>query len=101
VFSADVAPCAALPAAARDADLFLCESALLDASQDERKPENRGHLTAAEAGAAAHAARVKRLLITHYRSGEDHDAHHLSAARGTFSGPVELARPGATYTVSR
>src|SRR5262249_53949230 len=48
VFSSDVAPCAALPAAARDANLFLCESALLDPSQDERKPEDRGHMTAAE-----------------------------------------------------
>ena len=100
VFSSDVAPCTALPKAALDADLFLCESALLDASQDERKPEDRGHLTAAEAGAAAQAAHVKRLLITHYRSGENDDAHHLAAARGAYSGPVELARPGATYRVS-
>ncbi|HEY1292183.1 MAG TPA: MBL fold metallo-hydrolase [Chloroflexota bacterium] len=99
VFSSDVAPCAALPLAARDADLFLCESALLDLSQDERKPENRGHMTAAEAGAAAQAAGVKRLLITHYRSGEDHDQHHLASARGAFPGPVELARPGGTYPV--
>ncbi len=99
VFSSDVAPCAALPEAARDADLFLCESALLDASQDERKPEDRGHMTAAEAGAAAAAAHARRLLITHYRSGEDHDQHHLAAARAAYNGPIELARPGATYTV--
>jgi ribonuclease BN (tRNA processing enzyme) len=99
VFSSDVAPCAALPAAARDADLFLCESALLDTSQDERKPEKRGHMTAAEAGAAAAAANVKRLLITHYRSGDDHDQHHLSAASANYTGLIELARPGATYTV--
>jgi ribonuclease BN (tRNA processing enzyme) len=101
VFSSDVAPCAGLPLAARDADLFLCESALLDPSQDERKPENRGHMTAAEAGAAAAAAKVKRLLITHYRSGDEHDQHHLASARGAYGGPVDLARPGATYTVSR
>lgn len=101
VFSSDAAPCPGLPAAAQGADLFLCESALLDASQDERKPENRGHLTAAEAGAAAHAAGVKRLLITHYRSGEDHDQHHLTSARTTFNRPVDLARPGVTYTIKR
>jgi ribonuclease BN (tRNA processing enzyme) len=101
VFSSDVAPCPALPVAARDADLFLCESALLDGSQDELKPEDRGHMTAAEAGAAAQAAGVKRLLITHYRSGQAHDAQHLAAARGSYSGPIELARPGATYTVAR
>jgi ribonuclease BN (tRNA processing enzyme) len=101
VFSSDVAPCAALPRAAEGADLFLCESALLDPSQDERKPEDRGHMTAAEAGAAAQAAGVKRLLITHYRSGTEHDQHHLASARRAYSGLVELARPGVTYTVSQ
>jgi ribonuclease BN (tRNA processing enzyme) len=101
VFSSDAAPCAALANAAQGADLFLCESALLDASQDERKPEDRGHLTAAEAGAAATSAGARRLLITHYRSGESHDAHHLVAARGAYGGPVELAQPGATYSVPR
>jgi ribonuclease BN (tRNA processing enzyme) len=99
VFSSDVAPCAALPAAARDADLFLCESALLDPSQDEKKPENRGHMTAAEAGAAAAAANARRLLITHYRSGAEHNDHHLASARAAYTGPIALAQPGATYTV--
>jgi ribonuclease BN (tRNA processing enzyme) len=98
-FSGDVAPCAQLPDAARDADLFMCESALLDASQDEKDPAARGHMSAVEAGAAAAQAGAKRLLITHYRSGPDHDAHHLARARESFSGPVDLARTGATYTV--
>jgi ribonuclease BN (tRNA processing enzyme) len=101
VFSSDVGPCAALPAAARDADLLLCESSLLDPSQDERIPEKRGHMTAAEAGAAAAAAGARRLLITHYRSGEEHERHHLATARAAYTGPIELARSGATYTVSR
>ncbi|MBV9580078.1 MAG: MBL fold metallo-hydrolase [Chloroflexi bacterium] len=100
VFSADAAPCDALPDAARGADLFLCESALLDATQDERKPENRGHLTAAEAAAAARAAGVKRLLITHYRSSQEHDRHHLTTAAAVYKGPIDLARPGETYTVT-
>ena len=99
-FSGDVAPCAALPEAARAADLFLCESAMLDATQDEQEPSRRGHMTAAEAGAAAAAAGARRLLITHYRSGAEADAHHLRTARANFSGDVALARPGATYTVS-
>jgi ribonuclease BN (tRNA processing enzyme) len=100
VFSGDVAPCAALPRAAKHADLFLCESALLDASHDEKDPKARGHSTAAEAAAAAAAAGAKRLLITHYRSNPEADAHHLRTASAAFSGPIELARPGATYTVS-
>src|SRR5262249_27519410 len=60
VYSSDVGPCAALPRAARDADLLLCESSLLDTSQDERNPQKRGHMTAAEAGAAAAEAGARR-----------------------------------------
>jgi ribonuclease BN (tRNA processing enzyme) len=99
VFSSDVGPCPQLIDAARDADLFLCESALLDASQDEADPSLRGHMSAAEAGDAARRAGAKRLLITHYRSGEQYDARHAEAASRTFGGPVELAREGQTYTV--
>jgi ribonuclease BN (tRNA processing enzyme) len=99
VFSSDVGPCAELIEAARDADLFMCESALLDAAQDEADPLRRGHMSAAEAGDAARRAGAKRLLITHYRSGDKNDAHHLEAASRTFGGPVELAREGQTYIV--
>ena len=98
-FSGDVGPCDALPRAAQAADLFLCESALLDASQDEKQPKQRGHMTAGEAGAAAREAGAKHLVITHYRSGPEADAHHLKSACANFDGPVDLARPGATYTV--
>jgi ribonuclease BN (tRNA processing enzyme) len=98
-FSSDVAPCPQLIEAARDADLLMCESAMLEASHDERDPARRGHMSAAEAGAAARQAGAKRLLITHYRSSPEYDAHHLAAATATFGGPVELAREGQTYVV--
>src|SRR5216684_3296322 len=98
-FSSDVAPCPQLIEAARDADLFLCESAMLEVSQDEPDPARRGHMSAAEAGAAARQAGAKRLLMTHYRSSPKYDAHHLAAASATFDGPVELAREGQTYVV--
>jgi ribonuclease BN (tRNA processing enzyme) len=98
-FSSDVAPCPQLIEAAREADLFMCESAMLEAAQDESDPARRGHMSAAEAGAAARQAGAKRLIITHFRSSEKYDAHHLQAARSTFDGPVELAREGETYDV--
>src|SRR6266851_5347157 len=79
--------------------LFMCESAMLEAAQDEANPARRGHMSAAEAGQAAKQAGAKRLLITHYRSSPKHDAHHLAAASATFGGPVELAREGQTYVV--
>jgi ribonuclease BN (tRNA processing enzyme) len=99
VFSSDVAPCPQLVEAARGADLFLCESALLDRSQDEPDPIRRGHMSAAEAGEVADAAGVRRLLLTHYRSSATHDAHHLEAARAAYSGRLDLAREGSTYTL--
>ena len=99
VFSSDVAPCPQIVEAARGADLFLCESAMLDASQDEADPAKRGHMSAREAGEAARAAGARRLLITHYRSGEQYDRRHLAAAESTFDGPVELAREGETYVI--
>jgi ribonuclease BN (tRNA processing enzyme) len=99
VFSSDVGPCPDLIEVARDADLFMCESAVLDPSQDEPEPSRRGHMSAAEAGEAARAAGAKRLLITHYRAGEKQEAHHLAAASHAFGGPVELAREGQTYIV--
>jgi ribonuclease BN (tRNA processing enzyme) len=99
VFSSDAAPCPQVVEAARDADLFLCESAIVDTTQDRPDPLQRGHLTAAEAGAAARKAAVKRLLLTHYRSGPEYDAQHYAAAASTFGGPVELAQEGRTYRV--
>ena len=99
VFTSDVAPCQELVAAAQAADLLLCESALLDPSQDEPEPQQRGHMSAAEAGAAAREAGARRLLLTHYRSGEGYDGHHREAASRAFGGPVELAREGQTYSI--
>jgi ribonuclease BN (tRNA processing enzyme) len=56
-------------------------------------------MSAIEAGAAARDACAKRLVITHYRSSEQDDAHHLRTARTSFDGPVDLAREGQTYVV--
>ncbi|GAC1317059.1 MAG: MBL fold metallo-hydrolase [Chloroflexota bacterium] len=100
VFSSDVAPCPQIVTAAKGCDLFLCESALLDPSQDRADPSARGHMTAREAASTAQQAGAKRLLITHYRSGPLHDEHHLTSARQHFTGPIDLAHEGATYTVA-
>ncbi len=99
VFSSDVAPCPQLVEAAREADLFMCESALRDASEDEADPAKRGHMSAREAGAIAREAGARRLMLTHYRSSEWHDQHHREAASATYGGPVELAREGESYVI--
>jgi ribonuclease BN (tRNA processing enzyme) len=99
VFSSDVAPCQELVEAARDADLFMCESALVDPSHDEADPRKRGHMSAQEAGAIAREAGARRLMLTHFRSTDSLDEHHRSAATATFGGSVELAREGEQYVV--
>jgi ribonuclease BN (tRNA processing enzyme) len=100
VFSSDVAPCAGLVEAARDADLFLCESALIDRTQDEVDPTRRGHMLAGEAGEIARAAGARRLVLTHFRADyEGLREQHREAAERAFGQPVELAEEGKTYTV--
>src|SRR5579862_3276431 len=59
-YSGDTGPTPALVELARGADLFLCEATL---AEPEDGP--RGHLTAAEAQAAAAEARPGRLVLTH------------------------------------
>jgi ribonuclease BN (tRNA processing enzyme) len=61
-YSGDSGPSDALPALARDADLFVCEATLL-----RPNPEGgtRGHLSAQEAIEAFEAGGAKRLLLTH------------------------------------
>lgn len=93
-YSGDTGPCAALVEIARDTDLALFESSF-EAGRDDAAPRDL-HLTGGEAGEHATRAGVRRLLLTHLPPWND-PARSLAAARTTYSGPVELARPGAAY----
>jgi len=68
VYSSDTAPCDAVTELARNADLFICESALGVAGMDH---EPRGHSNAREAAAMARDAHVRHLVLTHYGSGAE------------------------------
>lgn len=96
VYSADTAPCEALVALARDADLFLCEAA---DPIDGPLSEPRGHLNALEAGQIAAQAGVKRLLLTHLWHHYNQETL-LQAARSVYSGPCELAEQGRSYPIA-
>ena len=98
-YSADVGPCAPLLDVARGANLFLCEAAFSDSSQDEAEPARRGHLAPAEAADFAQRAGARRLLLTHCLRGVEWDEPFLTAARSVFSGSVDLADEGRTYVV--
>ena len=93
-YSGDTGPCPELVDVARDADLMLCEAAFVEGG--DNPPDL--HLTGAEAGRAASKAGAARLVLTHIPSWHD-PATALGEARTTYDGPVELAAPGATYTL--
>ena len=57
-----------------------------------------GHSTASEAGEAALAARVRRLVLTHLRASRLVDLAQLATeAKAAFGGPVEVARDLDTF----
>lgn len=60
VYSGDTDECDSLADLARDADLFICESAMPD------QAKGPGHLTPSMAGKIATDAGVKRLVLTHF-----------------------------------
>ncbi len=83
-FSGDTDVCAGLVAAARSVDVAVFECSF----PNERKVE--GHLTPREAGEVAAAARVKRLVLTHFYP-ECEGADILGQCRETYSGEIILA----------
>lgn len=82
--SGDADVCGGLVEVARDADLFVCESAFPD---DHR---TQGHLTPSLAAEAATHAQARHLCLTHfYPECEGHDLR--AQARAHYQGPLTLA----------
>ena len=92
VYSGDTGPCDALVDLARDADLLLAEAAF----HDGRDVIPDLHLTGSQAGAAATAAGVGRLVLTHLPPWNDVEAT-LAEARSTWSGPLDVACPADVF----
>jgi ribonuclease BN (tRNA processing enzyme) len=93
-YSADTGTGWSLSALGPGLDLALCEATL--------KPEDAGsmpHLTAAEAGALAKAAGVRRLVLTHFQPGVDREQSRALGSEA-FGAPVEVAEEGASFEVS-
>ncbi len=83
-FSGDTDVCEGLVAAAMNADVAVFECSF----PNERKVE--GHLTPREAGEVASAARVKKLVLTHFYP-ECEGTDLLGQCREAYSGEVLLA----------
>jgi ribonuclease BN (tRNA processing enzyme) len=93
-YSADTGPGWSLSELGPGLDLVMCEASL--APEDERKVQ---HLTAAQAGTSARAARARHLVITHLQPGVDVDRSRADAS-AAFGLPVDVAAVGHRYEVS-
>lgn len=96
VYSGDTRPTARLIQVAGGADLLVHESGGLDEQAGE--VHRLGHSTAGDAGRAARAAGVGRLILTHLPA-DGLAAPMLAEARAAFGGPVEVARDLALVEV--
>jgi ribonuclease BN (tRNA processing enzyme) len=83
-YTGDTDECENAVALAREADLFICESALPDGMKAD------GHLTPSLAGRIATRARVKRLLLTHFYPECD-SVDVKAECRKTYDGSLILA----------
>jgi len=93
-YTGDTDECAGLDTLA-GADLLLCEAGFRDGLDDDV----RGiHLTGARAGAAAARGGAGRLVLTHLTAWEE-PAQVLAHAARAYDGPIDLARPGARFTL--
>jgi len=94
VYSGDTGPCDALVELATGAELLLCEASFLE--RHHRPPDL--HMTGLEAAEHATRAGVGKLMLTHVPPWMDR-ADVLAEAMPAFSGPIDLAEPGATHDI--
>jgi ribonuclease BN (tRNA processing enzyme) len=94
-YSADTGESNSLVSLATDADVLLCEATFHEGRDDARDL----HLTARQAGEHAARAGAERLLLTHIPPWNDRERTLDEASRSSYSGAVDLARPGAAVQI--
>jgi ribonuclease BN (tRNA processing enzyme) len=93
-YSGDTGPCPGLDEIARDADLLLAEASFRSGVDN---PAHL-HLTGAQCGEAATRGGARRLMLTHVPPWYD-AADALAEAKGTYTGPISLARSGESHEI--
>lgn len=94
VYSADTKYCDQIFQFAKEADLFLCESGVLERD----KTEDTAHLSAKEAGEIGMVSSVKKLMLTHFWPGYTLD-EILQEAKENFDGELILSEEMKTYEI--
>lgn len=94
VYSADTGESAELIALAQGADVLLCEASV--GPDEELIPDL--HLTGRMAGEHAEKAGVETLIVTHVPPWNSRQVAADEAAEA-FHGPIEVAHPGAQYSI--
>ncbi len=92
VYSGDTDYCNNLIAIAREADLFICESAL----PDSQKVDN--HLSPSTAGKAGTAAHVRKMVLTHFYPECD-KTDIAKECRTAYDGDLVLAEDLMTFYI--
>jgi len=99
-FSADSLPCEGLTAAARNADLFICDTMCAERDGDGARDRTRSlmHPTAREAAEISKQAGAHRLACVHIaRFGSAQNI--LEEAQTVFGGRVEVPNDGDRYSI--
>ncbi|GAA4434358.1 MBL fold metallo-hydrolase [Georgenia halophila] len=93
-YTGDTDTCDGLIPLAQDADLLLSEAAF----QEGRDTVRGVHLTGKRAGELATTVAAQRLVLTHLQPWTA-PAAVRAEAHGVYGGPVDIAEPGATWTL--
>ena len=99
-FSADSLPCEGLTAAARNADLFICDTMCAERDGDGARDRTRSlmHPTAREAAETSKHAGAHRLACVHIaRFGSPQNI--LEEAQTVFGGQVDVPNDGDRYSI--
>jgi ribonuclease BN (tRNA processing enzyme) len=94
-YTGDTGPAAALAQFFAGVHVLVAEATLLEVGV--RSPDERGSLTAAEAGQLAVAAGAKVLVLTHMWEERGFAAYRAQAA-AVFPGQIAMAAPGLTLS---